>query len=133
MLLSEDCEEPAMKTIDTDLLSEVLRRLVAEFAPEQIILFGSHAWGTPSEDSDVDLLVIVSESSERPTRRATRAYRCLRGLPLPKDILVKTRAEMERFQNVYASLECQILERGKVLYDREQTGLGAIVAEQSGP
>jgi len=121
-----------MKTIDTGLLSEVVRRLVAEFAPEEIVLFDSHAWGTPSEDSDVDLLVIVSESSERPTQRARRPYRCLRGLPLPKDILVKTRAEMERFQGVYASLERQILERGKILYDREQTGLGAIVADQGG-
>ncbi|MBM3333702.1 nucleotidyltransferase domain-containing protein [Candidatus Sumerlaeota bacterium] len=119
-----------MKTIDTDLLSEVVRRLVAEFAPEQVILFGSHAWGEPSDDSDVDLLVIVSESCERLTQRATRAYRCLRGLPLPTEILVKTRAEMERFQDVYASLECQILERGKVLYDREQTWTGAGLADK---
>jgi len=98
-----------MKTIEPALLSEAVRRLVLEFDPEQIILFGSHAWGEPNEDSDVDLLVIVSESSERPTRRATRPYRCLRGLSLPKDILVKTRAEIQRFQDVYASLECQIL------------------------
>ena len=42
-----------------------------EFDPEQIILFGSHAWGTPSEDSDIDLLVIVPDSDARPTQRAS--------------------------------------------------------------
>ncbi len=45
-----------MKAVSHELLAEMTRRLVAEFQPEQIILFGSHAWGTPNEDSDVDLL-----------------------------------------------------------------------------
>ena len=106
----------AMKTISDELLQEMTRRLVAEFQPEQVILFGSHAWGTPHEDSDVDLLVIVSQSDEKPIERAVRAHRCLSSLNVPKDILVKTRAEVERFRRVYASLECEILERGKVLY-----------------
>jgi predicted nucleotidyltransferase len=105
-----------MKTIDSGLLEEMIRRLVAEFQPEQIILFGSHAWGTPDEDSDVDLLVIVPHSDISPTQRAIRAYRCLRGLNVPKDILIKTRAEVERFRHVHASLECEILGRGRVLY-----------------
>jgi len=106
----------AMKTISDELLQEMTRRLVAEFQPEQVILFGSHAWGTPHEDSDVDLLVIVSQSEERPIERAVRAQRCLRGLLVPTDILVKTRAEVERYRHVRASLECQIFGQGKVLY-----------------
>ena len=105
-----------MKIIAVDMLEEVTRRLVAEFGPEKIILFGSQAWGTPSEDSDVDLLVIVPHSNEKPAQRAMRAYRCLRGLMIPTDILVKTRAEIEQYRGVHASLECEILERGKVLY-----------------
>jgi hypothetical protein len=47
---------------------------------------------------------------------AMRTYRCLRGLLTPVDVLVKTRSEVERFRHVYASLESEILERGKVLY-----------------
>jgi len=105
-----------MKSISTDLLEEVTRRLVAELQPEQIILFGSHAWGSPDEDSDVDLLVIVPHSDDKPAQRAMRAHRCLRGLMVPTDILVKTRSEVERFRRVHASLESEILERGKVLY-----------------
>ena len=105
-----------MKTVSRDLLEEMTRRLVAELQPEQIILFGSHAWGRPDEDSDVDLLVIVPHADDKPTERARRAYRCLRGLMVPADILVKTRVEVERFRRVHASLESEILERGKVLY-----------------
>jgi predicted nucleotidyltransferase len=105
-----------MKTVQEGLLEDVTRRLADEFQPEQIILFGSHAWGQPNEDSDVDLLVIVPDSSEKSAQRATRAYRCLRGLLVPADVLVKTRAEVERYRRVRASLESEILERGKVLY-----------------
>ena len=121
-----------MKTIDPKLLEEITRRLVAEFQPEQIILFGSHAWGTPDEDSDVDLLVIVSESDMRPVQRDVQAHLSLSGLGVPKDILVKTRAEVERFRQVYASLEAEILERGKVLYDRSQANQAGRVPEPNG-
>lgn len=107
-----------MKILPPSLLNEMTRRLVAEFQPEQVILFGSHAWGTPSEDSDLDLLVIVSASDLTPTARAARAFRCLRGVHVPKDILVKTRAEAERYRHVPASLESEIFERGEVLYER---------------
>jgi len=109
-----------MKTLPPSLLEELTRRLVAEFQPEQVILFGSHAWGTPGEDSDVDVLVIVSASDLTPTERAARAYRCLRGVQVPKDILIKTRAEAERYRHVPASLDSEIFERGEVLYERRE-------------
>ncbi len=105
-----------VKTLDPGILDEIVRRLATEFQPEKIILFGSRAWGGPDEDSDVDLLVIVSHSDQRPTDRARRAHLCLEGISVPKDVLVKTRAEVERRQDVRASLECEILERGRVLY-----------------
>ena len=105
-----------MKTISQDLLGEVIRRLAAGFQPEQVWLFGSHAWGQPDEGSDLDLLVVVAQSDESPVRRAQRAHRCLRGLGVAKDVLVKTRAELERFRHVPASLEAEILERGRLIY-----------------
>src|SRR5436190_23591013 len=100
-----------MKDLSQDLLNEVVSRLATEFEPEQVWLFGSHAWGQPDEGSDLDLLVVVRESSEPLARRAQRAHRCLRGLGIAKDILVKTRAEVERFRHVRSSLEAEILER----------------------
>ena len=97
-------------------LQEMTRRLVTEFEPSQIFLFGSHAWGKPNEDSDVDLFVIVPQSQLSRTERDFRARRCLRDLNVPKDVLVETQAEVERASRVYASLECEILEKGVRLY-----------------
>jgi predicted nucleotidyltransferase len=119
-----------MQEVSPLLLQEITHRLVDEYQPEQIILFGSHAWGKPDKDSDLDLLVIVSQSDLTPARRAMRAHRCLQGLNVPKDILVRTRAEVERFRHVRASLEHQVFERGTVLYER-QAGTRTELAYQS--
>jgi len=102
--------------ISQQLLSEITNRLVAEFAPEQIYLFGSHAWGEPTADSDVDILVIVNNSEQKPAQRAMRAHMRLLDIQAPLDILVKTRAEFEQYLHVYASLTAQIVERGKLIY-----------------
>ena len=91
---------PAVKTIPAGLLETVVERLKTEFQPEEIFLFGSHAWGTPHDDSDVDLLVIVPASSERATRRMQRAHHCLGDLNLSKDVFVQTRAEFDRYRNL---------------------------------
>jgi uncharacterized protein len=105
-----------VKTLDDALLQTVTQRLVAEFQPEQVWLYGSHAWGHPHEDSDVDLLVVVPHSDETPIRRSQRAHRCLRGLRMPKDVLVETRQEVDLVKEFNTSLENQILSRGRRLY-----------------
>jgi len=107
-----------MKTVSPEIINKMVQRLVKEFSPEKIILFGSYAWGNPDTNSDIDLFIIVSESDDSPAQRAIRAHRCLRGLNIPKDILVKTRQEVEKFIRVYASLEAQVLDEGKILYER---------------
>lgn len=98
------------------IIFDVTDRLVKEFNPENIYLFGSHVWGTPNADSDLDLLVIVSSSDISATKRSSIAYRCLRDIPYPLDILVKTRTEVEKFSQVSLSLEHQILIQGKCLH-----------------
>ena len=105
-----------MKTIQSDLLNETVERLKTEFQPEEIYLFGSHAWGTPDEDSDVDLMVIVPSSDERPIRRDQRAQKCLGRLAVPADVLVRTRGEVNRYKHLRASLFHQVLNQGRKLY-----------------
>ena len=105
-----------MKTISESLLQEITRRLVAEFAPDKIFLFGSHAWGRPNEDSDLDLLVIIPESNERPAKCAARAHATMFGVKASMDILVRTREEVARSRRVYASLISEVTDRGRVLY-----------------
>lgn len=98
------------------VLEEASHRLCEAFSPEEIWLFGSQAWGHPDVESDVDLLVIVSQSDESPVRRAQRAHQSLIGLGMAKDVIVKTRAEIERFRHVSSSLTHKILTEGRRLY-----------------
>lgn len=108
-----------MKNIPANLRKEVINRLVNEFDPETTYLFGSHAWGKPDTGSDIDLLVIVKNSREKPVQRAVRAQRSLRGVKAPIEVLVKTRVEFERYSSVKASLEAQITREGRLLYGRK--------------
>ena len=113
---SQESNLHAVTTIDPGLLEAAVERLKSEFQPEQIWLFGSHAWGTPTEDSDVDLMVVVSDSDEPSTRRSQRAHRCLNGLPMAKDVIVPTRAQVDRYKHLRASLFHQVLHQGRKLY-----------------
>lgn len=106
-----------MKEIAKTAINEIVGRLVREFDPEKIILFGSHVWGTPHADSDVDIFIIVSHADIPPVQRATRAYRCLQGLGIPTEVIVSTSQEVERFRSVPSSLTRKILERGKIVYE----------------
>jgi len=74
---------PTNKSLN-ESLPEVIRRITAALKPEKIYLFGSHAWGEVTQDSDIDLLVIVKESSQPAVNRncCCRGYR-LRSLILP--------------------------------------------------
>ena len=119
-----------MQEVSPALIQEITHRLVNEFEPEEIVLFGSHAWGIPHIDSDLDLMVVVSQSDLPPVQRAIRAHRCLRGLDVSKDVLVRTRQEIERYRHVRASLEHRILSKGTVLYER-QAGTRPDLAPQS--
>lgn len=115
-ICGRDANLVAVKTIQPGLLEQAVERLKSEFQPEQIWLFGSHAWGTPTEDSDVDLMVIVPSSDERPIRREQRAQKCLGRLAVPADVLVRTRKEVNRYKHLRASLFHQVLNQGRKLY-----------------
>lgn len=106
-----------MKEIDSGLLKEAIQRLVARLQPERIYLYGSHAYGQPHEDSDVDLLIVVDESDLPTHKRAVEAYRALRGLFLPAEIKVVTQAEFEKRAQWASSIERVVEEKGKILYE----------------
>ena len=105
-----------MKHLPNHLLDQITQKLVVNLNPEQIILFGSYAYGEPTEDSNIDLLVIVAQSDEPRYRRSRQAYKALRGIGISKDILVMTRAEVKRKVSIPSSLINQVLSQGKVLY-----------------
>lgn len=97
-------------------LTEGIRRIAIALNPEKIYLFGSHAWGIPTPDSDIDLFVIVKESEQPAYRRSREAYRSLRGLREPFEVIVRTVSEVEKSRTVASSLVKKVLEQGKLLY-----------------
>jgi predicted nucleotidyltransferase len=105
-----------MKKIPEGLLEEIVERLKEGLHPDKIILFGSHAYGKPNDDSDIDLLIVLSESDEPRYRREQKAYRYLRGLTAPTELVIATQQEVERASRVPVSLINQAVQRGKILY-----------------
>jgi predicted nucleotidyltransferase len=105
-----------MKTLPPELLKDIVQRLVNSLHPEQIILFGSHAYGEPNDSSDVDLLVVVAESDEPAYRRARKAYAALWGINVATDVIVMTQEEVQQKVNVLSSLASRAIHYGKVLY-----------------
>ena len=103
-------------TLTEATLSEITRRLVAVYQPEQVVLFGSHAWGEPGEGSDVDLLVVLSEADEPAYRRAAAGYRSLFGVGVPCDVWVRTREEVLREAPLPTTLTHKIIQEGRVLH-----------------
>lgn len=103
--------------LDQNTQDEIVRRLVETLRPERIILFGSHVWGVPTADSDVDLFIIMAEIKEPGYRLASRAYKGLRGLRVPIDFVIRSRAEVDSTREVAGSLEHEVMSRGRTLYD----------------
>jgi predicted nucleotidyltransferase len=98
-------------------LIDVVQRIVTTLKPEQVILFGSYAYGQPTPDSDVDLLVIMN-TSVPDKERYLAVCRLLRPRPFPVDILVRTPQEIAKALAKGDFFIREITSRGKVLYER---------------
>ena len=71
-------------------IREMVKRIVAQFRPERIILFGSHARATAGPDSDVDLLIVMPVSGSK-REKAVEIGIALHDIPIAKDVLRKRR------------------------------------------
>ena len=99
-------------------LPTIKRRLVRRFHPDRIVLFGSQATGEADDDSDVDLLVVVSSTSDaRELRIAMR--RSLRDVPVPKDIVVTTPERVSLYGDLVGTILRPALRGGVTIYARE--------------
>jgi len=98
------------------ILDQVTQRLVEQFAPARIILFGSQARGTADDRSDVDLLV-VCQVAGRKRELMVAMDRALGGLGIARDVIVLTPEEYERDRNIPGTVARPASLDGKVLYD----------------
>ena len=104
-----------MKAAATKQIAELSERIARAFHPEKIILFGSYAYGHPSADSDIDLLVIMSFEG-RQSKQAIRILNYLHTLA-PIDLLVLTPELVKERLAMGDSFMREIIERGKVIYE----------------
>jgi predicted nucleotidyltransferase len=95
--------------------------IAEEFDPEKIILFGSHAYGEPHADSDVDLLVVMPARNQHD--QAVR-IRWRLAAPFPVDLIVRTPKELAWRLKEGESFHTAIVTQGKVLYDKVNQGVG---------
>jgi predicted nucleotidyltransferase len=98
------------------------RQVAERFQPEKIILFGSHAYGTPHADSDVDILVVMPAHNQ-----LGMALKIRLAVPAPfaMDLLVRTPESMKWRLEERESFLTEIVSRGKVLYEKDHRGVGA--------
>ncbi|KCZ73176.1 putative nucleotidyltransferase [Candidatus Methanoperedens nitroreducens] len=104
-----------MQPITEETIQEIKNRIVKGVHPEKIILFGSYAYGMPTKESDLDLLVIL-QTEEPVHKRAIKIRKLLRDIRIPKDILVYTPQEVERWKNASSAFITSILKKGRVIY-----------------
>jgi predicted nucleotidyltransferase len=107
--------------ITKELLRQITRRIVKEFQPERIILFGSYAYGKPTIHSDVDLLVITKRMAGQSVFARSRAVSKL--FPQRRfgmDVLVRTPQEVKKRLTIGDDFMQDILEHGNILYERQQ-------------
>lgn len=97
-------------------IQEMVRRIVRQFQPERIILFGSRGRGDAGPDSDVDLLVVMPAARKR--EKAVEIGVALHDIPVSKDIIVTTPEDYEWRKEVIGTIEWPATREGKVLYAR---------------
>ncbi len=111
-------------------ISIIKDQIVKEFAPEKIILFGSYAWGKPTDDSDVDFL-IVQNSNQKRTERQKALQEKLAKNAVPMDLLVYTPVEIENSINKNQNLFLEdILRNGKAIYENPSSKLSIKLPER---
>jgi len=96
---------------------QMAKRIREAVDPDRIILFGSHARGEQSRESDYDILIVAPSQLPR-WKRTVPIYRLLAGTGVPKDILWWTPEEVEEWRGVRSHFINAVLREGRVLYER---------------
>jgi predicted nucleotidyltransferase len=105
--------------VTEETLRVATERLVTQFQPQRVILFGSQARESADTHSDVDLLVVCRIDPERASRRALMVAmdRALAGLGFASDVIVLTPEEFERDRQIPGTVARPAWREGTVLYE----------------
>ena len=125
--MSKSPEPPAVRfrrrggLVPAAAIRRLARAIAERFQPEQIILFGSYAYGTPHQDSDVDLLVVMPARNE--IDQAVRIRRTI-DVPYALDLIVRTPTKLRRRIEWGDWFLREIVSQGKVLHEQTDRRMG---------
>jgi predicted nucleotidyltransferase len=110
-----------MIDVTEEVLSDMVQAIVREVDPERIYLFGSRARGEARQDSDVDLLIVVSEPfgpEHSRFQEINRVYRALSSFRVPNDVLLYSNDEFAKWSQSLNHVLGRCSREGKLLYAR---------------
>jgi predicted nucleotidyltransferase len=96
-------------------IQDFVDKVVEEFAPQRVILFGSHARGDATPDSDVDLLVIMP--TKKRTMQQALDIRLRVSCEFPLDLIVRTPKDVKQRLALRDCFRQTIVSEGKMLYE----------------
>ena len=118
---SKDKQDIVIPATTLEGIRNVTRQIVQQFHPQKVILFGSYAYGQPTEDSDVDLLVVM-DTDESPLHVAAKIAAAIEH-PFPLDIVVRTPVEFASAVHRRGMFATEVATKGITLYEVGDTGV----------
>jgi uncharacterized protein len=103
-------------------IQELSQKIAAQYSPDRIILFGSHAYGTPTEDSDVDLLVVMPFDGQ-PFRKAAEILDEI-SPNFSVDLIVRTSEQLSERLVLGDFFLQEVVTKGRVLYESVDSRMG---------
>ena len=105
-------------SIDKETLNFIITTIISKISPEKIFLFGSYANGVPTNDSDLDILIVMDTKLPQ-YKRSAPIKLLFNPYPCPMDILVYIRDEFDGYRSVKNHIIHEVETTGKLLYERE--------------
>ena len=106
--------------IPSKIIADAKNRLIKTYDPLKIYLFGSFAWGKPTNESDLDLLVVVEKSKEKSYKRSRKGDLALSGVMIPWDLIIYTKDEFDTWAKHVSTLCYKIKKEGRLLYAKKK-------------
>ncbi|HTU93749.1 MAG TPA: nucleotidyltransferase domain-containing protein [Gemmataceae bacterium] len=107
----------ANRTTTRTTIDRMVKRIVAKFQPQQVILFGSQARGDARADSDVDLLVVMDFEGTA-FEKGLEIQVALPDILIPVDVIVTRPEDFAWRKDIVGTIEWLAAREGKVLYVR---------------
>jgi len=104
--------------ISQEQIESVVQVIVEGYEPMKIILFGSYAYGHPTKDSDLDLL-IIKDGEASGIQRNRRVRNILKDFSIPIDVIVKNSKEFDMLKDVIGTVIYPANKYGKVVYEQK--------------